>query len=168
MTSLSINKDEAKLLRREKIFDFEDKLSQVEGAFKGDNELCPLKHSFAPGIYVREIRIPAGTWITGKIHKHSHPNFLMSGTVDVFTESNGTERLVGPMVMISPAGTKRALYAVTDLHWCTVHFNPSNTEDLKKLEDEIIVKNYKEYEFYKSKKNTLIDKLKSFLISILI
>ena len=46
----------------------------------------PLKHSFAPGVYAREMEIPAGTLLIGKIHKHRHHNFLMKGSIIVLTE----------------------------------------------------------------------------------
>lgn len=112
---------------------------------------CPLTHSFSDGIYVREIKIPAGMIIVGKIHKHDHPNFLLSGKVSVITE-DGVEKLEGPLSMISKAGTKRALYAETDLTWITVHANPTNTEDLKELEENIIAPTYLEYEKFKQLK----------------
>ena len=57
--------------------------------------------------------------------------------------------------MISKAGTKRALYAETDLTWITVHANPTNTEDLKELEENIIAPTYLEYEKFKQLKNKL-------------
>ncbi len=118
---------------------------------KNSTKLCPLKHTFSDGIYVREIFIPAGMFIVGKIHKHDHPNFLLKGEVIVVTE-DGTEELVGPLSIISKAGTKRALYAKTDLVWTTVHANPTNTEDLKELEKEIIAPTYLDYEKFKQLK----------------
>jgi hypothetical protein len=130
---------------RKRIVDFEEALGQQPGAFFGDTVNCPLIHKFAEGIYVREIFIPAGTYIVGKIHKFSHPNFLMSGTVDVVTESGGCERLTGPLSMISPPGTKRALRAITDLVWITVHHNPTNTQDIAELEKIVIAESYEEY-----------------------
>lgn len=139
---------------REAVTEYENQLKAQEGVFIGDSSVCPLKHSFSPGIYVREIRIPAGTYIVGKLHKHEHPNFLMSGTVDVITDK-GTETLTGPLSMISPAGTKRALYSKTDLIWITVHLNPTNTQDLEELEKEIIAESYEEYDkFIESKKQS--------------
>jgi len=92
---------------REEIQKAQDFLSSVPGAVQGEEleKLCPLKHSFTPGIYVREIFLPKETMIVGKIHKHEHPNFLMSGEVLVVTEGGGKEYLKGPMSIISPAGT---------------------------------------------------------------
>lgn len=134
---------------REEIMNFQDLVANQEGAFFGDTVNCPLKHSFADGIYVREIFIPAGTVIVGKIHKHEHPNFLMSGTVDVVTENKGPERLIGPLSMISPPGTKRVLHAITDLVWITCHVNKTNTQDLDELEKIVIAKDYKEYDKFR-------------------
>lgn len=118
----------------------------IEGAQFGDMPQCPLKHSFVDGIYVREIRIPKGTLLTGKIHRHSHPNFLMSGEVSVFTEGQGEERLTGPLSMISEPSTKRVVYAHTDVVWITVHHNPDNLTDLQQLEDLIIAPSYEALE----------------------
>lgn len=105
---------------------------------------CPLQHVFAPGAYARTIFIPAGTVIVGKIHKHQHLNILSQGSVSVFTEAGGVERLSGPLTMVSPAGTKRAVYAETDAVWTTIHL--TNETDLEKIEDEVIAKTYEEYE----------------------
>ena len=127
-----------KLEIREQIGAFENCLAETEGAQFGD--VLPLKHSFAPGIYVREIFIPKGTLLTGKIHRHAHPNFLMSGVVDVVTEDGGIERLEAPMSMISSAGTKRAVYAIEDTTWITVH--ATNETDLDKIEKEVITDDY--------------------------
>ncbi|MES2395813.1 MAG: hypothetical protein V4549_07410 [Bacteroidota bacterium] len=137
---------------RKSIMEYEEQIKSQEGAFIGDSPICPLKHTFSEGIYVREIRIPAGTYIVGKLHKHAHPNFLLSGVVDVVTEQ-GTTTLEGPMSMISPAGTKRALYVKQDVVWVTIHSNPTNTQDLKELESIVIADSYEEYEKFIESKN---------------
>lgn len=149
---------------REGVKEFENHIGNQDGAFFGDSDVCPLKHTFSDGIYVREIRIPAGMYIVGKIHKHAHPNFLLSGIVDVVTEQ-GTTTLEGPMSMISPAGTKRALYTKTDVCWVTIHHNPTNTQDLAKLEKIVIADSYKEYDKFveSKKKNRLVLLLKKLL-----
>ncbi len=132
---------------RKAILNFEDILSNVSDVQYGD--VFPLKHTFADGIYVREITIPANMVLTGKIHKHEHPNFLMSGEVVVITESGGQEHLKGPLSMISPPGTKRILHTLSECVWITVHANPNNETDLEKIEDYVIAKSYEEYEEFK-------------------
>jgi hypothetical protein len=136
---------------------FEEQLRSIDGVMIGDSPLCPLKHSFSDGIYVREIFIPAGTYLVGKIHKHEHPNFLLSGIVDIVTEDED-RRIEGPMSLMSPAGTKRALRSITDCVWITVHHNPDNITDLEKIEEFVIAKDYEEYDrMLENKKTNLID-----------
>tara|TARA_R100000541_G_scaffold25943_1_gene35510 strand:- start:1841 stop:2311 length:471 start_codon:yes stop_codon:yes gene_type:complete len=140
------------------IIDLETTIKNLDhdGVIIGDSKTCPLKHSFSDGIYVREISIPAGMIIVGKIHKHDHPNFLLKGNVVVITEKDGIEELTGPCSMISKPGTKRALYAKTDLVWTTVHLNPTNTQDLVELEKEIIADSFEDYELFIELKNKQI------------
>ncbi len=106
---------------------------------------CPLQHLFAPDIYVRTIFIPAGTCIVGKIHKHAHANILSQGRVTVVTEDGGLEHLEGPVQMVSEPGTKRAVYAHTDVVWTTIHPNPTNTTNVDEIEEFTIAKTYGEY-----------------------
>lgn len=128
------------------VMEVERRLSEHPDAVFGDSDMCPLKHTFAPGVYVREIEIPAKTIVVGKIHKHEHPNFLMKGRVSVFTESGGVEELEAPLSMISPAGTKRVVYAHEDTVWITVHVTES--QDLEEIEEQVIAKTYEEFEKY--------------------
>lgn len=138
---------------RQNISDVETALSQCEGAFVGDADVCPLKHSFADGMYVREISIPAGVLLVGKIHRHSHPNFLMQGTVSVITEAGGQETLVAPCHMVSPAGTKRVVYTHSDCVWVTVHVTDST--DLDEIEDQVIAPDYNDEELNVNQLKTL-------------
>lgn len=155
--------DLSKEISRREILEFEKSLSKVEGVVKGDTEQCPLKHSFSDGIYVREIFIPKDSVIVGKIHKHEHPNFLMKGDVLVFTESGGEELIKAPCSMISEAGTKRVLLALTDLVWITIHENPTNTRDIEELENMIIAKTFEEFDEFILKQDNAINRLKRFI-----
>ena len=111
----------------------------------------PLKHSFAPGVYAREMEIPAGTLLIGKIHKHRHHNFLMKGSIIVLTETNGVELLQAPLMIVSEEGTQRIGYAVTDTIWTTIHENKDNSEDLDVIEERTVVKTKTKYLEYKKK-----------------
>ena len=110
----------------------------------------PIKHSFAPGIYAREMTIPEGTLLLGKIHKHKHHNFLMQGSIIVLTESKGVELLQAPLMIVSEPGTQRIGYAVTDTIWTTVHENKDNTEDLAVIEKRTVTDDKKKYIEYKN------------------
>lgn len=52
----------------------------------------PVIHHFAPGVYMREIRMPRGSLIIGKIHRHAHFNLIPSGDLSVLTESGPRRR----------------------------------------------------------------------------
>lgn len=116
----------------------------AEGRLEAFDSNANLQHVFAPGAYGRTLSFPKGTVIVGKIHKHAHLNILSKGDVLVLTESGGLERLVGPLTMVSPPGTKRAVYALEDTVWTTVHL--TDETDLEKIEDHVIAKTYEAYE----------------------
>lgn len=98
-----------------------------------------VHHHFAPGIYMRELRIPQGAVLTGKIHRTEHMNILAQGEISVLTE-HGVQRLSAPCVIKSSPGIKRAGYAHTDVVWICVH---ATTEtDLEKLEQDLIAPSF--------------------------
>lgn len=130
---------------REMITQAEEKMCQTEGAYVGtDSEvICPLKHSFGDGCYVREIFMPAGTFIISKLHNKNHPYFVLKGKALVKTEE-GIVTIEAPFQGMTKAGTKRALYILEDMTWITVHV--TDETDLDKIENEIISKNFKEFD----------------------
>lgn len=110
----------------------------------------PLQHVFAPGVVARTIILPAGSVIVGKIHKHQHLNILSKGHVRVLTEAGGVEELRGPLVMTSEPGTKRAVYAITEAIWTTIHL--TNKTDPDEIVEEATAPDYAAYEeFVRSK-----------------
>ena len=52
----------------------------------GDSEKFPLKHMFAHGVYVREMKMEKDTFVLGKIHQHDNIWFLLTGKLLVETE----------------------------------------------------------------------------------
>ena len=129
-----------------------ERLYALQGAIGDLPEVeCPLQHVFAPGAYARTIFIPAGTVVVGKIHKHAHLNILSQGTVCVMTETEGDRPLTGPLTMVSPPGTKRAVYAVTDAVWTTIHL--TNSTDLEEIEAEVIAPTFEDYERFALENN---------------
>ena len=133
-------------LRRDWIGGLEDMIqNECPEEARMPPEDCPVIHTFGGGMYVREVFIPAGTMLTGKLHRHEHPNFLMEGKVSMITEDGGVIVMEGPQSLMSPIGCKRALFVHTPTWWITVHLNPNDhTEYNDELEDEIIAKEYKE------------------------
>lgn len=102
---------------------------------------CPLKHFFSEGVYARECRIPAGTLLTGKIHRHRHNLLLTEGTVSFFDEADGKpgRKMTAPQVAISLPGARRLIYAHTDCAFITIHDNPDNLTDIAELENRLVI-----------------------------
>ena len=121
-----------------KIDEFKNFLCNLDGALIGDSpeylEVCPLKHSFVDGAYVREIFMPAGMFFVTKIHKKTHPYFVLKGKVSVLIDE--TEVIEAPFSGITQAGTQRIIYTHEDTVWITVHV--TDETDLEKIEAEII------------------------------
>ncbi len=144
---------------REKIIKLENSLINisdgvnVEGNGKEvvrNSSVAPIKHSFADGIYVRQMDMKKDTVVVGAIHKHLHVWFLLVGDVTIATEDT-TEDYIAPCYIVSTPGVKRVIYSNKDSIFVNVHKNPTNTKDLDKLEKEIVALNYEEYEKYINK-----------------
>lgn len=96
---------------------------------------CPLKHHFAPGVYIREIFMPAGAIVIGKIHKTEHFNIIQQGRLLIFSEG-GSRELEAPTTFVSKPFIQKVLYILEDTVWSTVHL--TQERDLEALERELI------------------------------
>lgn len=96
----------------------------------------PIFHHFANKTYAREMYLPAGCALVGKRHRYACINIIAEGKVRVVTE-DGSFDYEAPVVFVSPANTKRAMYAITDTTWVTCH--PTDTEDLEEIEKDLII-----------------------------
>lgn len=95
------------------------------------------KHFFAPGMYLRELVVPAGMLIVGKIHKHEHFLLVLKGRAEVISEF-GRMVVEAGHISISPAGVKRVVLALEDTQFVTVHVNKEDSHDLAVIEAEHI------------------------------
>lgn len=90
-----------------------------EEMLKREQIEIPIRHHFSPGVYAREITIPAGTLITGRIHLYTQLNILSGGEISVLTDE-GMKRVSAPFTVVSPPGTKRIAFAHTECTWTTI------------------------------------------------
>lgn len=120
-----------------------DRVNIIEDEMRKHEQVdCPVTHYFSQGIYAREIFIPKGTLLTGKIHKFAQLNIMSKGDLSVLTE-DGVKRVQAPFTIVSPPGTKRIAYAHEDTVWTTIH--GTDETDLAKLEDHYIAQNDQDY-----------------------
>ncbi len=111
------------------------------------HEAIPLKHSFADGIYVRQMDMQKDTIVVGAIHNHLHVWFLLTGKLMVATEGS-VEDFIAPCYVVSKPGSKRVIYALEDSIFVNIHKNPTNTQDIEELESEIVSLTFEDYEEY--------------------
>jgi hypothetical protein len=123
---------------REAVVNLEEAMIREFGKCDPD-AVAPVNHYHCEGNYAREIFIPKDTCVIGKIHKHEHINVISKGKCLVVTEE-GKEELEAPLTFISKAGIKRAVYALEDVVWTTIH--PTESTNLKEIEDEVIAPSY--------------------------
>jgi hypothetical protein len=127
---------------RAKIMALEEKIKAMPQALGAKD--FETNHHFGPGVYMRELVIPADMILTGKIHKAAHLNILSKGKITVWTES-GMKTLEAPCVIKSEAGMKRVGYEHTDSIWMTVHNNPSNETDIEKVEAALFTDTFDDF-----------------------
>ena len=112
----------------------------------------PVRQHFGPHVHIREIFMPAGTLVVGKMHRTEHFNILTQGAVRLINPDDTISEVRAGDVFISKPGVKKVLYIVEDTRWLTVH--PTDTLDTKELEAELIVP---EEEIRDDKGNLLVD-----------
>lgn len=126
--------------RRQAILRLQDAI--IGGGLDVGHQSCPVQHHFAPGSYGREMRLPSGLTVIGKIHKHAHINVISQGRVLVFTEQEGVLELAAPITFVSSPGTKRVVQVLEDTVWTTVHV--TDKTDLAEIEREVIATDFPE------------------------
>jgi len=114
---------------RDIVYALEDRLKQ-----------CPqvevqTTHRFADGLYYREILIPKGSGITGRIHKQADMNVVYYGEMDVLQEDGTMKRVVGPCSFTGKPGLKQVGYAHEDTLWATIHH--THLTDLDQIQAEL-------------------------------
>lgn len=95
---------------------------------------CPVRHTFAPGLYAREMTIPKGVTAVGAIHKTRHITTISKGRILMMTDE-GIVEICAPYTGVSEAGIKRAAYALEDTIMTCYH--PTDETDLDKLAEEL-------------------------------
>jgi len=95
------------------------------------------EHFFVKGMYARQITIPAGTTLVGKIHKSEHFFMLLKGDMTLWTE-DGMRRVQAPYVACAKPGIKRVGLAHTDSVCINVH--TTELTDLDAIEEQLVEK----------------------------
>lgn len=103
---------------------------------------CEVTHRFAPGVYMREIFMPAGTVVLGHKHLTMHHNVVLSGSAWVVIDGV-SQYLQAPLCFVSEAGVRKALLIEKDMRFMTVHPIDQDAtnwapEDQKRLAEDVL------------------------------
>lgn len=115
--------------------------NDIEGVY-GDgkslvnNELIPITHNFSDQLYMRQMRMPAGSIVVSAVHHTDHFWFLMTGKILVTTNGETVEH-IAPCYELSIKGAKRLIHCIEDCIFINVHKNPTNTKDMSLVEDKL-------------------------------
>ncbi len=96
---------------------------------------APVTHTLAPTLYMREMRIRAGTMVVGRKHLKGHTIYLASGSAVLIT-NEGRVTFRAPSMLTTAAGDYTVACTLEDCLIRTLHPNPSKTLDLQALENE--------------------------------
>lgn len=110
----------------------ENLLAQVEQMPQVD---VNTKHYFGPGIYIREVTMPAGSTVIGKPHRKEHMCVMLQGRMIIIDAEGNQKELVAPLTFVGGAGRKVAYILET-----TVFQNILATEetDIEVLENMLV------------------------------
>jgi quercetin dioxygenase-like cupin family protein len=116
------------------------KIDALEAALIDQPQVeIPVRHDFAPGLYVRRALMPAGSVVVGHRHRETTLNFLLRGKLLVIVDGQ-RHVLTAPCVLTSEAGTRKAALILEDVEWVNVHPNPTNETNPERLAEIFIEK----------------------------
>jgi hypothetical protein len=95
---------------------------------KDSPNAIPYVHTFIPkngplqsGLYLRQIRMPAGMIIVTEIHRTEHPYYILAGRAKVWMRESGWQVIQAPYRGITKPGARRVLIIEEECIWETVH-----------------------------------------------
>jgi hypothetical protein len=108
------------------------KIEQVESHLLDLPQVeCPVVHHFGPGIYIREVTLPAGVLAIGHAQRFDHLNIMLTGSVAVVGDDGQTKVLQAPMIFVGKPGRKLG-YVLETCIWQNVY--ATDERDIDKLE----------------------------------
>lgn len=124
-------------------------VNHLDGVF-GDgktlvnNEEFTITNDFSDQLYMRKMTMKAESLVISAIHHTDHFWFLMTGRILVTTDGETVEH-IAPCYEKSIKGAKRIILCLEDCVFVNVHKNPTNTTDMKKIEETLYSFTMEEY-----------------------
>ena len=96
-------------------------------------------HTFVPGLYIREMRVKANTYVLGHEHLGDHFNVLLKGSLDILSGSEEEViNLSAPLNFVASAGVRKLAKFHEDSVWLNVMPNPDDERDIEKLDARFV------------------------------
>lgn len=105
----------------------------------------PAENATHDGIMLRQVNMPAGSFVSGHEHRGSHWNIVMTGKAIVSINGESSKVQAGD-VFVSNPNARKGLYIIEDMTWITVHHNPKNLTDNDEIEKEFVTKSESYYD----------------------
>lgn len=115
-------------------------LEQLEGDWLRNNRPqvgVDIRHRFGPGVYLRELTVPAGTIVVGHHHKFAHTNLMTQGRITLFKPDGTRLEITPPFTMVAPPGRK-VFFAHEKSVWVNVY--ATDQTDVDVLEEMLLDK----------------------------
>lgn len=104
-----------------------------------------LEEAMTPGIYIRELTMPANSLVFSKVHITEHPYVITRGVVSVY-DGKTVNTFTAPHKGITKSGTKRLLYVHEETTWVTFHPAPSDKIEEMDKNGVITCDTFEEYD----------------------
>ena len=116
----------------------EKKIQLFEREFLKLNQVdCLVTHRFGPGVYIREVILPAGACVIGHYHKHPHISIMLKGRMSLINDDDTFTDLEAPITLHCPPGRKIAIIH-EDVIWQNIY--STDITDVEFLEDALFEK----------------------------
>ena len=102
-----------------------------------------LNHYRIQGVYARELKLKAGTILTGKIHNFESMGILSQGRMRIYN-SEGAKIVEAPYVTVDKPGVKRLGVCETDCTFVSIH--RTDAETIEDIEDELVSDTFEQFE----------------------
>lgn len=114
---------------------------------------CPVIHRFGPGVYIREVKLYAGSVVVGHHQNFEHQNIFLQGKMTLLMDGDAKE-IKAPMMFVAGPGRKIA-YIHEDCVFLNIYPNIENEQSIGKLEEKFLTKS-EEFSISESQKNSLL------------
>lgn len=143
---MELSKFNQELIALEKELIVRNNIEGIYGDGKSlvDNEEFPIEHDFEDQLYMRKMKMKAGSVVISAIHETDHFWFLMTGKIQVNTNGELIEH-IAPCYEHSKKGTKRVILCLEDCIFINIHKNPENEKNLEVLENKLYSFTFEEH-----------------------